>query len=150
VVTVVFLQFQEEHFFMQQEVEEGVITLMTLAILSEVALEVLAEAEAEVLMVMEIRELEEQVVSPMVLQPLQVEKLPVDKVDRIQEVAEEVLDTTKEQEVGDQGLSILDILQITPQSMLNMLLQLEAEVVDQVPQAQITVEVEEQEDIVLP
>jgi hypothetical protein len=34
--------------------------------------------------------------------------------------------------------------------MLNMLLQLEAEVVDQVPQAQITVEVEEQEDIVLP
>jgi hypothetical protein len=114
VVTVVFLQFQEEHFFMQQEVEEGVITLMTLAILSEVALEVLAEVEVEVLMVTGIRELEEQVVNPMVLQQLLVEKLLVDKVDKTQEVVGEVLGTTKQQGVGVLELSILDILQITP------------------------------------
>jgi hypothetical protein len=108
-----------------------------------------AEAEGE-LTLMEMLELEEQVANLMGLQQLLVENLLVGKVDRTQGVAVEALVITKQQGVGVLELSILDILQITPQSMLNMLLQLEAEVVDQVPQAQITVEVEEQEDIVLP
>jgi hypothetical protein len=135
---------------MQQEVEEVVFIQTILGILWEVALVALvAEAEGE-LTLMEKMELEEQVANLMGLQQLLVENLLVGKVDRTQGVAVEALVITKQQGVGVLELSILDILQITPQSMLNMLLQLEAEVVDQVPQAQITVEVEEQEDIVLP
>jgi hypothetical protein len=135
---------------MQQEVEEVVFIQTILGILWEVALVALvAEAEGE-LTLMEMLELEEQVANLMGLQQLLVENLLVGKVDRTQGVAVEALVITKQQGVGVLELSILDILQITPQSMLNMLLQLEAEVVDQVPQAQITVEVEEQEDIVLP
>jgi hypothetical protein len=107
------------------------------------------EEGAEALTVMEIKVLEEQVVNLTVQQQLLVEKLPVDKVDRIQEAVEEALGITKQQEVEAQASYTLDILQILLQSMLNMLLQLEAVVVDQVPQAQTTAEAEVQEDIVL-
>jgi hypothetical protein len=79
-----------------------------------VELVVLVVEEAVVLMATVIKVLEEQVVNLMVLQQLQVEKLPVDRVDKIQEVVGEALGTTKQQGVGVLELSILDILQITP------------------------------------
>jgi hypothetical protein len=64
---------------------------------------VVSVGEAEVvLMVMGIKELEEQVESLMVLQQLLAEKPLVDKVGRIQEVAEEALGIIKHRGVEAQ------------------------------------------------
>jgi hypothetical protein len=112
-------------------------------------LEVSVVEEAVVLMVMGIKVLEEQAVNLTALQRLLVEKLPVDRVDRIQEVAEEVLVITKVLEVEDRGLYIFVTLQIMPQLVLNMSSQPEGAVVDQVPQAQTMAVVVVQEVIVL-
>jgi hypothetical protein len=91
---------------MLQAGEEGVITPMTLVILLEEALEVSEEAVEAALMAMEIKALGGQAVNLTGPQRLLVEKPLVVKVDRIQEVAEEVLGTTKQEGVADRGLFI--------------------------------------------
>jgi hypothetical protein len=107
---------------MQQVVVVVVITPMILAILLEVVLEVSVEEEEEELTATVIRELEELVVSLMVLQQLLVEKLQVDKVDKIQEVVEEALGTTKQQVVEAQELFTLGIQPWKSHLLLNIYL----------------------------
>jgi hypothetical protein len=82
-----------------------------------------SEAEAEaVLTAMVTKVLEELVVNLTVLQQLRVDKLLVVKVDRTQAVVEDQLVIMKLLEVVVQELSTSDTLQITPQSMLSILL----------------------------